>query len=120
MIVIGGHLDSWDPGTGAIDDGAGVAITTAAAKMIGQLPRHPRRTIRVVLWGSEETGGSGEAYLAAHKAELANIVVAAESDLGSDSIYRLKLPPGGTDQPALLPWRGVGAAENLRLAGPGQ
>ena len=102
-IVIGGHLDSWDPGTGAIDDGAGVAITSAAARLIGQLPRHPRRTIRVVMWGSEETGGSSEAYLAAHKAELANIVAAGESDLGSDNIYRLKLPPGGTDQPALHP-----------------
>ncbi len=103
VIVVGGHLDSWDPGTGAIDDGAGVAITTAAAKMIGQLPRHPRRTIRVVLWGSEETGGSGDAYLAAHKGELARIVVAAESDLGSDRIYRLKLPPSGPDQRGLKP-----------------
>ncbi|MGA7711355.1 MAG: M28 family peptidase [Rhizomicrobium sp.] len=103
VIVIGGHLDSWDPGTGAIDDGAGVAITSAAASLIGQLPHHPRRTIRVVMWGSEETGGSGEAYLAAHKAELANIVAAGESDLGSDNIYRLQLPPGGADQPALHP-----------------
>ena len=103
VIVIGGHLDSWDPGTGAIDDGAGVAITTAAARLIGQLPRPPRRTIRVVLWGSEETGGSSDAYLAAHKGELAKIVVAAESDLGSDRIYRLKLPPGGRARPALKP-----------------
>ena len=102
-IVIGGHLDSWDPGTGAIDDGAGVAITSAAARLIGLLPHHPRRTIRVVLWGSEETGGSGDAYLAAHKTELANIVVAGESDLGADNIYRLKLPPGGADQAALHP-----------------
>jgi hypothetical protein len=103
VIVIGGHLDSWDPGTGAIDDGAGVAITAAAARLIGRLPRHPRRTIRVVLWGSEETGGSGDAYLAAHKGELAKIVAAGESDLGSDRIYRLKLPPGALGRRALKP-----------------
>ena len=101
VIVIGGHLDSWDPGTGAIDDGAGVAIAAAAARLIGQLPRHPRRTIRVVLWGSEETGGSGDAYLAAHKGELANIVAASESDLGADRVYRLKLPQGALRKPAL-------------------
>jgi Zn-dependent M28 family amino/carboxypeptidase len=107
VIVIGGHLDSWDPGTGAIDDGAGVAITTAAARLIGQLPRHPRRTIRVVMWGSEETGGSSDAYPAAHKNELARIVVAAEGDLGSDRVYRLKLPPDAPEQPALKSLAGV-------------
>lgn len=101
VLVIGGHLDSWDPGTGAIDDGAGIAITTAAARLIGQLPRHPRRTIRVVMWGSEETGGSSEAYLAAHKDEVANMVVAGESDLGADRIYSLQLPADAAGHPAL-------------------
>jgi len=57
----------------------------------------------VVLWGSEETGGSGDAYLAAHKGELAKIVVSAESDLGADRIYRLKLPQGALRRPALKP-----------------
>ena len=107
VIVIGGHLDSWDPGTGAIDDGAGVAMATAAARLIGRLPRHPRRTIRVVLWGSEETGGSGDAYLAAHKGELANIVAAGESDLGADRVYRLKLPQGALGRRALKPLAAV-------------
>jgi len=101
VIVIGGHLDSWDPGTGAIDDAAGIAITTAAGKLIGDLPRHPRRTIRVVMWGSEETGGSSEAYLGAHKDEVANIVAASESDLGGDRIYALNLPAGAAAHPAL-------------------
>ena len=55
---MGGHLDSWDLGTGAIDDGAGVAITTAAAKRIMEAGR-PLRTIRVVWFGSEEPGGFG-------------------------------------------------------------
>ncbi|MDB5432886.1 MAG: peptidase family protein [Caulobacter sp.] len=102
VIVIGGHLDSWDPGTGAIDDGAGVAITTAAATLIGQLPRHPRRTIRVVMWGSEETGGAGEAFYAAHKDELGKIIVAGESDLGSDDIYSLQVPKGSYSNPVMM------------------
>lgn len=101
VVVIGGHLDSWDVGTGAHDDGAGIAITTAAAKLIGDLPRHPRRTIRVVMWGSEETGGSGEAFLADNKDNLANLVVASESDLGGDRIYALLLPKGAVDAPQL-------------------
>lgn len=101
LIIIGGHLDSWDPGTGAIDDASGIAITTAAAKLIGDLPRHPRRTIRVVMWGSEESGGSSEAYLAAHKDELPNIVMASESDLGADRIYALMLPKDAMKQPSL-------------------
>jgi hypothetical protein len=94
IIVIGGHFDSWDPGMGAIDDGAGLAIATAAANLIGKLPRHPRRTIRVVLWGSEESGGSSEAYLEAHKGELGKIVLAGESDSGSDRALAVRLPKG--------------------------
>jgi Zn-dependent M28 family amino/carboxypeptidase len=103
VIVVGGHLDSWDPGTGAIDDGAGVVITTAAAHLVGLLPRHPRRTIRVVMFGSEETGGSSAAYLAAHKAQLGKIMLAGESDLGSDRVYAVKLPAGVAGLPALAP-----------------
>jgi hypothetical protein len=94
IVLIGGHYDSWDPGTGAIDDGAGVAIATAAASLINRLPRHPRRTIRVVLWGSEESGGSSEAYLGAHKGELDKIVLAGESDSGSDRALSVRLPKG--------------------------
>lgn len=97
VIVIGGHLDSWDVGTGALDDATGVAITTAAAKLIGDLPKHPKRTIRVVAWGSEESGGSSDAYLAAHKDELPKIVLAGESDTGADRIYSLQVPAGSLD-----------------------
>jgi Zn-dependent M28 family amino/carboxypeptidase len=93
VLVVGGHLDSWDPGTGAIDDGAGVAIATAAAKLAAQEGR-PRRTIRVVMWGSEEQGGSGRAYAAAHRLEAARIVVAGESDLGADPIWSVSVPRG--------------------------
>jgi Zn-dependent M28 family amino/carboxypeptidase len=105
VIVIGGHLDSWDPGTGAIDDGAGIAITMAAAKLAAGA--HPRRTIRVVMWGSEETGGSSAAYLAAHKKDLGDIVIAGESDLGADNIYSLQLPAGAWDAPDIKPLEAV-------------
>lgn len=101
VLVVGGHLDSWDVGTGALDDATGIAITTAAAKLIGDLPKHPKRTIRVVMWGSEESGGSSEAYLAAHKDELPKIVLAGESDTGADRIYSLQIPAGSADHPAM-------------------
>lgn len=92
MIIVGGHLDSWDLGTGAIDDAAGIAITTAAAKRLLDGPK-PRRTVRVVWWGSEEVGGFGsDAYFDAHKGE--RHALAAESDFGADRVWRvdLKLP----------------------------
>lgn len=101
VIVIGGHLDSWDVGTGAFDDAAGIAITTAAAKLIGDLPKHPRRTIRVVMWGSEESGGSSDAYLAANRGNLEKLVLAGESDTGADRIYSVQLPKGSENHPAM-------------------
>ncbi len=88
IVVIGAHLDSWDLGTGVIDDGAGVAITLAAAKAIKDAGLKPRRTIRVVFWGSEEVGVyGGRAYGEAHKGDTT--VLAAESDFGADRIYRI-------------------------------
>jgi Zn-dependent M28 family amino/carboxypeptidase len=116
VIVVGGHIDSWDPGTGAIDDGAGVAISAAAGHLIAQLPRHPARTIRVVFWGSEETGGSGAAYLDMHKNELDKIVMAGESDLGSDNVYKLELPPGAVANPELSPLSGILAPLKIMVA----
>ena len=107
VIVIGGHLDSWDVGTGALDDATGVAITTAAAKLIGDLPKHPKRTIRVVMFGSEESGGSSEAYVEAHKAEIPKIVLTGESDSGADRVYSLRLPAGGTAHPLIQTAAGV-------------
>ena len=93
LVLIGGHLDSWDLGTGAIDDAAGVAITAAAAKAILDSGKKPRRTIRVVWWGAEEVGGNGgDDYVKRHQAEPH--ALAAESDFGADRIWRLdvKLP----------------------------
>jgi carboxypeptidase Q len=87
-VLIGGHLDSWDLGTGAIDDGAGVALTTAAAKLIRDMPVRPRRTIRLILWGAEEPGLVGaRAYVAAQGAAMQKHVIGAESDFGARRIY---------------------------------
>ena len=101
IIAIGGHMDSWDPGQGAIDDGAGMAIATATARLIGELPRHPRRTIRVVLFGSEEMDNSGKAYAAAHQADAGKFVVVSESDSGPGPVWNLALPKGALAAPAL-------------------
>ncbi len=116
VVVIGGHLDSWDPGEGAIDDGAGVAITTAAAKLIMGLPRPPRRTIRVVMFGDEEMDFSGAAYADAHKDETAHIVATGESDVGADAIWSLQLPAGSIDAPALRPLASVLAPLKIFIA----
>lgn len=100
VVVLGGHLDSWDLGQGVFDDGAGVAITLAAAAAIqdhvARSGERPRRTIRVVLWGAEEFGLIGaRAYAAAHSQE--NIVLAGESDAGADRVFQLdsKVAPAG-------------------------
>jgi hypothetical protein len=86
-VLIGGHLDSWDLGTGALDDGAGVALTMAAAKHISDVKR-TKRSIRVVLFAAEELGLWGaKAYFTQHKNELEHIVAAAESDFGADVVY---------------------------------
>jgi carboxypeptidase Q len=91
IVVIGGHLDSWDLGTGAIDDGAGVAITATAAKLIKDLPAKPRRTIRLILFGAEEIGLVGaKAYVAVLKpGEINKHVIGAESDFGAGRVYEI-------------------------------
>ena len=67
IVLIGGHLDSWDLGTGASDDGAGMAITFGAARLIAGLPQRPSRTIRVALFGAEEMDFSGIHRLYLHR-----------------------------------------------------
>jgi Zn-dependent M28 family amino/carboxypeptidase len=87
IILLAAHLDSWDMGQGAIDDGAGVAIITAAARLIRDLPRRPRRTIRILLAGAEENGvHGGAAYGRAHVEETH--IVALESDFGAGRVWR--------------------------------
>jgi hypothetical protein len=94
VVIIGGHLDSWDLGTGAVDDGAGVAIAMATAAFIkDNADFRPRRTIRVILWGAEELGLIGaRAYAKARQEDgtIANHVIGSESDFGSGPIYGLQ------------------------------
>ena len=90
VVVIGGHLDSWDLGTGAVDDGAGVAITMAAGHLIGRLPKaqRPSRTVRVIAFANEEQGlYGGKAYAAQYKPAVAQHQLVAESDFGAGRIY---------------------------------
>jgi Zn-dependent M28 family amino/carboxypeptidase len=103
IILIGGHLDSWDLGTGAVDDAAGLAITTAAAKRIMAMGR-PRRTIRLVWFGAEEPGLVGaRAYAAAHGAE--KHAFAAESDAGAGRVLAFETSVRQEALPALDPLR---------------
>ena len=83
FVVIGGHFDSWDVGTGSTDDGGGCIVTWEALRMMKKLNLRPRRTVRVVLWTNEENGTrGGNAYRDQHAAELANHVAMIESDGG--------------------------------------
>jgi carboxypeptidase Q len=106
VIVIGAHIDSWDLGTGAIDDAAGMAIVAAAAKVIAGAPRPPRRTVRVVFFGAEEvsqptliTPRGGRTYRANREALLGAHVLAGESDFGADRVYAVSLPKGAAESP---------------------
>ena len=102
VVAIGGHLDSWDLGTGAHDDGTGVAITLAAARQVADLSPRPRRNLRVVLFANEEQGiYGGKAYAVAHAGELALHSVGAESDLGGGRIYQFRSRVGDAAAPAV-------------------
>jgi hypothetical protein len=92
IVLIGAHLDSWDNSPGALDDGAGVGIVTAAAKLILDHGQRPRRTIRIVLFGAEEVGLLGaRAYAEARAADgtLADHIIGSESDLGARRVWQL-------------------------------
>jgi carboxypeptidase Q len=84
IVVVSGHLDSWDLGTGAIDDGAGVVMAMQTAEVLQRLHLRPARTLRVIAWMDEETGGSGSrAYTAEFASDFSRHVAAIESDAGA-------------------------------------
>jgi len=84
VVVVSGHLDSWDLGTGAIDDGAGVVVSMQAIHLLQKLSIHPKRTVRFIAWMSEEEGSEGAAtYIKEHEKDAANHIGAIESDLGA-------------------------------------
>ena len=125
IVLIGGHLDSWDLGTGAIDDGAGIGITVGAAKLILDLNKTPRRTIRIVMFGSEEVGLIGaKAYAKKHRDRLDKHIVGAESDFGAGRIWRFdtnfaqeKLFLADAIHKVLEPL-GIGRGDNKASGGP--
>ena len=84
IVIVSGHLDSWDLGTGAIDDGAGVAVAMQAANLMRELRLRPKRTLRVIAWMNEENGlAGGKAYAKEHEKEIANHFAAMEIDGGA-------------------------------------
>ena len=84
VVIVSGHLDSWDLGTGAIDDGAGVAVSMQAIHLLSQLGIHPKRTVRFIAWMAEEEGADGgQTYAKEHAADAANHIAAIESDSGA-------------------------------------
>lgn len=126
IVLVGAHLDSWDLGTGAVDDGAGVAIVLAAVDLLRRsLAQPPRRTIRVVLFGAEEVGLVGaQAYAQAHAAELERHVIGTESDFGAGDIWRFdsRVGEGSLDEiaaiGAVLAPLGIGPGDNGATGGP--
>jgi carboxypeptidase Q len=111
VVVVGGHIDSWDVGQGAMDDGGGAVGAWEAVRLMQRLNLRPRRTVRVVLWTAEENGGAGGLAYAASQAGLyAKHVLAIESDNGvfnpkgvvlaaSDSTAAVIQPVAGLLQP---------------------
>lgn len=99
IVIVSGHLDSWDLGTGAIDDAAGVAVAMQTAQTLQQLHLQPKRTLRVIAWMNEENGTmGGRTYAKDHTDEINNHIAAIESDLGAGhplGFYYAKLPPKG-------------------------
>jgi carboxypeptidase Q len=101
VVVLGGHIDSWDVGQGAMDDGGGSVAAWEAVRLMQKLGLRPRRTVRAVMWTNEENGLRGAlAYRDAHRDEIANHILAIESDggvfkplgfgfTGSDDAFRI-------------------------------
>ena len=104
VVIVSGHLDSWDLGRGAIDDGAGVVIAMETAQLIQQLHLHPKRTLRVIAWMDEENGGTGhDAYANAHESDLSNHVAAIESDSGAGHPLGFEVKVSNNALPFLRP-----------------
>lgn len=105
IVLIGAHLDSWDLGHGALDDGAGVGIVSAAAAVIARGGRRPRRTVRVVLFGNEENGFDGARHYGDRHGQAPHQLV-GESDFGAGRVWRV----ASRVQPAALPlWDAIAA-----------
>lgn len=115
VVIVSGHLDSWDLGTGAIDDAAGVAVSMEAANLMRKLHLRPRRTLRVIAWMNEENGVmGGKTYAKEHTAEAANHFAAIETDGGADHPLGIHICAKAETKPLLVPISSV-----LRTSGAG-
>ena len=126
IVIVSGHLDSWDLATGANDDGTGVISAMAVLETLKKLDFRPRRTIRVIAWMNEENGGrGGQAYLDANKANVEKHVAAIENDEGSGRVFGMRTSVGAGAmkqfaalKAALLPM-GAGALQRVDVLGTG-
>jgi carboxypeptidase Q len=114
IVIVSGHLDSWDLGTGAIDDGAGVAMAMETAEILQRLHLRPSRTLRVIAWMDEETGGAGsKAYFTEYASDLVHHIAAIESDSGAAHPlgFDVKVSPAAIDalRPVQAVLRSIGA-----------
>ncbi len=108
IVIVSGHLDSWDLGTGAIDDGAGVVIAMQTAELIQRLHLHPKRTIRVIAWMNEEMGAIGrDVYAKDYASELGSHVAAMESDEGAEHPLGFREKIGAAAEQELSPVQDV-------------
>lgn len=124
-VILSAHLDSWDLGTGAVDDGAGMGIVLAAAKLLAELPERPRRSIRVIFFGAEEVGLLGaRAYVERHAERLHEYYIGSEADAGGDLPYAFRTRIDAAALPifdplfALLAPLNVARGDNLATGGP--
>lgn len=124
VVIVSGHLDSWDLGTGALDDAVGVAMAMQTAQLIKQLKLRPARTIRVIAWMNEENGTVGaKTYAKDYAAELANHFAAIESDMGAGHPIGInaKAKPGALPLLApissVLQSSGAGLVQTVSAAG---
>jgi carboxypeptidase Q len=108
IVVVSGHLDSWDLGTGAIDDGAGVVMAMQTAEVLQRLHLRPARTLRVIAWMDEETGGAGsKAYTAEYANDFPHHIAAIESDAGAAHPLGFEVKVTAVALDALRPVQGV-------------
>lgn len=104
IVIVSGHLDSWDLGTGAIDDGAGVAVSMEVANLIRKLQLKPKRTIRIVAWMNEENGlMGGKTYAKDHEKEIPNHFAVTEIDLGAGHPLGINFGPKPETKAFLYP-----------------
>ncbi|MBZ5536598.1 MAG: M20/M25/M40 family metallo-hydrolase [Acidobacteriia bacterium] len=119
VIIVSGHLDSWDLGTGAIDDAAGVAVAMQTAQVLRQLHLRPKRTIRIVAWMNEENGlVGGRTYAKDYAGELTNHIAAIESDLGAGHPLGFNVKANPKALPMLRPVTQVLESSGATLMNP--